>query len=292
MSTATQTVRDSFNFNIEKFPLSGPDGMQTPWYGLFRSDNGEVVGEGSVTSRYVPHQTDDVIALVEAAESVFDESVSVRTHFRDGHFVTLEPSRDYRKAIFGTSDNIFPRLFIRGCFDRKAFSASLGYYRDICKNLSIMRSVTETTQNIRHTSGLRSKMNELIGQFQTLKESWQTLGSLVERMQNVNVNLAEFLNSVYGEPEQEDGRGVTIHRNRTEKIFQRLSSERLRSGRPQLGSDWMVSAWEAYNAVQGFVQHDSTRRNGTSEYDRVVLALNSEPVRVAERLAVEAVSAA
>ena len=125
MSTATQTVRDSFNFNIEKFPLSGPDGMQTPWYGLFRSDNGEVVGEGSVTSRYVPHQTDDVIALVEAAESVFDESVSVRTHFRDGHFVTLEPSRDYRKAIFGTSDNIFPRLFIRGCFDRKAFSASL-----------------------------------------------------------------------------------------------------------------------------------------------------------------------
>lgn len=290
MSNAVDQVKNAFQFTIEKFPLSGPDGMKTPWYGLFRSDTSEVVGQGSVTSRYLPHQTDDVIALVEAAESVFDESVSVRTHFNDGHYVSLEPSRDYRRSIYGTADNIFPRLIIRGSYDREAFSATLGYYRDLCKNLAVMRSIGEVTQNIRHNSGLRSKMNELIGHFQTLKESWQTLGDLIVRMQNAEVNMVDFLNAVYPQPEQEEGRGVTVHRNRTEKIFQRLSSERLRSGRPQLGTDWKVSAWEAFNAVQGYVQHDATRRTGTSDFDRILLSLNSPAVKTAENLAMAAVA--
>ena len=45
MSTMTadaiENIRETFNFSIEKFPLSGPDGMKTPFYGLFRSDNCE-----------------------------------------------------------------------------------------------------------------------------------------------------------------------------------------------------------------------------------------------------------
>ena len=60
-------VKADFDFNVDKFPLSGPDGLTTPWYALFRSDTSEGVGNGSVTSRYVPHQTDDVLALVDAA---------------------------------------------------------------------------------------------------------------------------------------------------------------------------------------------------------------------------------
>ena len=48
MSTVTidaiEKVRDTFNFTVDKFPLSGPDGMKTPFYGLFRSDNCQSVG--------------------------------------------------------------------------------------------------------------------------------------------------------------------------------------------------------------------------------------------------------
>jgi hypothetical protein len=67
--------------------------MKTEWYGLFRSDNCNPVGTGSVTSRYTPHQTDDVIALVEAAQEAFEGEVSVKCHFRDGHFVAVEPTK-------------------------------------------------------------------------------------------------------------------------------------------------------------------------------------------------------
>jgi hypothetical protein len=193
--SAAGQVATAFDFTVDKFPLSGPDGMSTPWYALFRSDGAGVVGEGSVTDRYVPHQTEDVIALVDACENVFDEASQVKTHFRNGHYVSIAPSDEYRRSIYGGRDNIFPRLIIRGGYDRSAFNVTLGIYRDACQNLAMLRSVSETYQSIRHTSGLRFAMDELIGQFQTLKEGWQTLTNLCESMQAVEVSMVDFLNA-------------------------------------------------------------------------------------------------
>ena len=45
---ALDVVKSTFDFNIGKYPLSGPDNMRTPWYGLFREDTTAVVGNGSV----------------------------------------------------------------------------------------------------------------------------------------------------------------------------------------------------------------------------------------------------
>lgn len=289
-TSAADQVAAAFDFTVDKFPLSGPDGMATPWYAMFRSDNSEVIGEGSVTSRYVPHQTEDVIALVDACESVFDESVQVKTHFRDGHYVTLAPSNEYRRSIYGTNDNIFPRLVIRGGYDRSAFNVTLGMYRDACMNLAMLSSVKETYQSIRHTSGLRYAMDELVTQFQTLKDSWQTVETLVHAMQAAPVQMVDFLNTVYPEPDTDAGqRAVTIHRNRTEKIFKRLQRERIKTGRPAIDASFTVSAWEAYNSVQGYNQWDATRREGFSgEFDRILQAAKSPAVRKAESLALAA----
>ena len=44
--SAADQVRSAFDFTVDKFPLSGPDGMRTPWYAMFRSDSNEVVGRG------------------------------------------------------------------------------------------------------------------------------------------------------------------------------------------------------------------------------------------------------
>ena len=289
-TSAADQVAAAFDFTVDKFPLSGPDGMRTPWYAMFRSDSSEVVGEGSVTDRYTPHQTEDVVALVDACESVFDEASQVKTHFRNGHYVSIAPSDDYRRSIYGSNDNIFPRLIIRGGYDRSAFNVTLGIYRDACQNLAMLRSVSETFQSIRHTSGLRFAMDELIAQFQTLKDGWQTLENLVHGMQSASVSMVDFLREVYPEPDADAGqRAVSIHKNRTEKIFRRLQRERVKTGRPAIGSDFQVSAWEAYNAVQGFNQWDAPRREGfKSEFDRILKASDNKAVRTAETLALAA----
>lgn len=277
-------VRSAFNFSVDKFPLSGPDGMTTPFYGLFRSDTGKVVGSGSVTARYLPHTTDDVLALVEAAETAFDGAADVRCHFREGHYVSVAPSKDYRKSVYGTADNIFPRMIIDAGYDGRPFAASLGIFRDACQNLMILRTVKASTVSIRHTRGLRPKMDELIQTFSTLKEGWATISDVVDGMENRRVNMVEFLRSVYGEP-GDTGRAVTMHQNRTEAIFNRLYTERLRTGRPALDADWNVSAWEAFNVIQGYVQHDSRRHGTVTPMDRVMMAATDSAVYRAEQLA-------
>jgi hypothetical protein len=281
-------VREAFNFTVDKFPLSGPDGLKTPWYGLFRSDNGEPVGAGSVTSVYYAHQTDDVAALVEAAAHAFDGEIDCRCYFRNGHYVSVMPTRDYRRTVCGT-DAVWPRLMIRAGYDAKAFHASVGYYRDLCKNLSIMKMVKGTSVSIRHTGGLRDRMDDLLNDFRSLKEGWTTLTNVIAEMENRKVRMADFVRAVYGEPEEgASHRTVTTHRRRTEKIFRRLRRESLNSGRGDINDQFEVSAWMAFNAIQGYVQHDMTRHGNPSEWSRVLSSLSDPAVVEAERLALAA----
>jgi len=288
----SQKVSDSFNFTVDKFPLSGPDGMRTPWYALFRSDSESVVGNGSVTARYVPHQTDDVLALVESAAEAFDGEIDVNCHFREGHYVSIQPTKHDRLSVFGERDNIWPRVIINAGYDGKAFRATMGYYRDACSNLAMMTKVSGTTVSIRHTSGLRSKMNDLIATFGVLKDSWATLTDVIQNLESRDVQMVNFLNSIYPEPAADaTQRAATVHRMRTEAIFKRLQSERFRTGRPAMDDGFTVSAWEAYNAVQGYVQHDAQAKTGfKSDFDRILRASRDANVRKAESLVMELVA--
>lgn len=293
MSNETMTsdivgkVRSAFGFSVDRFPLQGPDGMRTPWYALFRSDTNSVVGQGSVSQRYVPHTTDDVLALVEAASAAFDGVADVQCGFRNGHVVSIQPTVEHRKAVYGTRDNVFPRVIVNAGYGGQAFKASMGYWRDACSNMHIMRMARGTTVSIRHTSGLRGEMDTLIQQFSTLKESWGSLSAVIDAMENKQVKMTEFLNAVYGEPKRDEGRAATIHRRRTEEIFQRLYNERVKTGRPTLGSDFRVSAWEAFNAIQGYVQHDASRKHRPDVMGRVIRSLRDGAVHRAERAALE-----
>jgi hypothetical protein len=184
---------------------------------------------------------------------------------------------------------------INAGYDGKAFTASLGYFRDACSNLAMMRMVNGTTVSIRHTSGLRANMDELIATFETLKNSWSTLTDVIDRLESTEVRMTEFLDSIYGRPTDEQldraqrgerVRAVTTHQNRTEAIWKRLNRERNLTGRPAMTN--VVSAWEAYNAVQGYVQHDAQAKEGfKGDFDRILRASNSQEVRAAEKLALE-----
>jgi len=288
--SVVDTVKSKFDFTVDKFPLSGPDGLQTPLYGLFRSDTMDYVGK-PCSKHYVAHQSDDVLALVESAGEAFEGVADVQCHFRDGHYVSIAPSHDQRRAIYGTSDNIFPRFIVNAGYDGRAFSAIMGFYRDACSNLAMMRQVEGTSVSIRHGSGLREKMDDLIQTFSVLRESWATLGDVIAELQSRQVRMTDFLDQIYGQPDQDSKRGVTVHKNRTEAIFRRLSRERFTTGRGAMDSQFNVSAWEAYNAVQGYVQHDASRKGSPSEFARIIQASNDSAVKKAESLALATLSA-
>ena len=296
-SDVSASVRADFDFTVDKFPLFGPDNMPTDQYGLFRSDTGYLKGVKSVSPRYVPHSTEDVCALVDAAAEAFDGEIDCKTHFRSGHYVNIMPTQEERTAIYGNADtdNLWPRIIINAGYDGKAFSATMGYYRDACRNLAMMRQVSGTTVSIRHTSGLRDHMSELIATFNTLKDSWSSLTDVIQRLESVEVRMTDFIDQIYGRPTDaqlqrsasgEKVRAVTTHANRTEAIWKRLNKERNITGRPAMTN--VVSAWEAYNAIQGYVQHDAQAKEGfKGEFDRILRASKSAEVRAAEKLALE-----
>lgn len=294
-SDVSDSVREAFNFSVDKMPLEGKrdDGalLPTDQYGLFRSDTGFLNGVKSISSHYVPHTTDDVCALVDAAGEAFDGEIECKTHFRKGHYVSIAPTEGERLSVYGTADNVFPRIVIRAGYNADSFSATMGYYRDACSNLAMMRKVSGTTAIIRHTSSLRSHMDSLIAQFNTLKESWGSLTDVIQRLESIEVRMIDFLDEIYGRPTDEQLElsrnqnviAVTRHRNRTEAIWKRLNDERNKTGRPVLADK--VSAWEAFNGVQGYVQHDAQSREGfKGEFDRILRASNDANVRKAEKL--------
>lgn len=293
----SETVREAFNFSVDRFPLAGPDGMKTPWFALFRSDTCEVVGNGSVTKSYVPHTVEDVCSLVDAASEVFGDEIECSTHFRHGHYVDIRPTKIERLRLHD-ADDVYPRLIIKAGYDGRAFTATMGYWREVCRNLAMPRLVKGLSVNIRHTKGLRLKMDDLINDFQRLSGSWDSLSDMIQRMSTKEVRMAEFLNQVYPQPSSEQlaladsgqsVRAVTVHRNRTMKIWERLNRERNALRLPAMSGD-TVTAWEAYNAIQGYVQHDATAKTGfTGGFDRILRAANDPSVRLAERLAVAAV---
>lgn len=295
-SVVSQEVRNAFNFSVDKLPMFGPENLPTDQYGLFRSDTGYIRGIKTVSKGYVPHTTDDVCALVEAASEAFDGEVECKTYWQSGHYVNIQPTRADRLRVFGESDNIWPRVIIRAGYDGQAFTGSMGYYRDACRNLAILRQVSGTSVKIRHSGGLRSQMDELIATFNTLKNGWNALAEAALRMQSREVRMSDFLDKIYGRPTPEQlnlaatgkaVRAVTVHENRTRTIWNRLNAERERTGREPLAD--VVSAWEAYNAIQGFVQHDAQAKNGfKSEMARIIRASNDPDVRLAEKLALAA----
>ena len=129
-------------------------------------------------------------------------------------------------------------------------------------------------------------MDELVNDFAQLGKGWEAVQAAVVRMESREVVLTDFLKEVYGDPDSDSKRAVTVHKNRTEAIVRRLLGEQVRSGRPQMGGDFRVSAWEAFNAVQGYVQHEATRKNGfNSDMDRLILANKDTAVHRAEVLA-------
>lgn len=287
LTSASDVVRSTFDFSVDKFPLSGPDNMPTPYYGLFKSDDNECLN--AVSSKYYVHTTDDIVALTEAAQAAFDDSVVVTAYWRKGHHVTIQPSRDERKSIFGTKDNVFLRFLLSAGYDDTPISVNMGFWRDACLNLSRLKSVSGTHTSIRHLGSARERMDELVAVFSGLREGWANVTQVIEEMESRKVSLVDFLQAVYPVKEDASQAAITRQKNTIREIFQRVQAERWKTGRPSITGGFEVSAWEAYNGVQGHVFWSDKKGSGPkNELARFLNSERSQFVAKAEALAVSA----
>lgn len=298
MKLATVTTQDNirdaveqvFPFEVQKLPLQGPDNLKTGVFGLFRDDTGDFVGSSSVTKVYRPHSTDDVITLAEAGSTVFDGEAEVKCHWKDGHYLSIQPTKDYRHQVYGTNDGIFPRIVIRAGYDGQSFGAAMGYWRDVCRNLAILRMVQGTSVAIRHTSGLRAQINQLIVQFQAMSGGWKAITDRIDQMERRHASVRDFLHEMYGDV-PESGKKKTMHETRTRNILDSIIRERVALAKSNAYDLNQASAWELFNAIQGYEQHTAIRRvrggGKLSDFERIIQAAAKKDVMKAEKLVME-----
>jgi len=279
-------IESEFAFEVLKKPLKSVDGLSTPVFGLFRSDNDDFVGGESVSERYVPHNVDDVSALVEAAAGLFDGELSIRTMWDNGHVIIIQPLEHERYTING-ADGMIPALVIRAQYNKRSFSANMGMFRFLCENMLMLSSMKGTSVKIRHTNSLREKMDTLIATFSGLDKSFDILMDGFMQMNNNWFKLSYFVTEVIGDRPEEEGSKRTRWDNTCDTIKQIIANERqaLTGEFSTVGDSTMCTGWELYNAVQGYSQHKKTRRNDPSRDQRAILASDDTMVRKAEELA-------
>ena len=274
-------INNSFAFEVERRPLFGPSGEATGMYGLFRNDTNQLVAPTSVSDRYRPHQTSDVLSLFDAAYEAFDGIGDVSCHFNQGHYLTLQPSKGERLSVFGTIDSVFPRLVIRAGYNGKPFQVELGWYRDLCRNMARMAQVSGCSAKIRHTLTISDRIDGIISSFSEVRDSWETIKERALAMEAITVSVPEIVTKAFGDPG--DSQVAQRHADsRQDAIVGRILRERQHSGRP-VASGLVATGWEAYNGIQGYVQHDVRRNSSPGAFDRMLMALDDPAVMTAER---------
>lgn len=271
---------------VEKYPCRTIDDTPCPFYALLDSQ-GRPVGKRSVGKDYTPHQYGrDLAPIVDLALGAFDQISNVRAWWSGtGHVVRILPSDEYRREVFGT-DTLVPCLQIRADYFASPI-VSVGGYRDLCSNMLMFSMVRGTTAKLRHTSGLPVRAEIVQRQIRDTLATFDATMSQIGKASTEVVSLADFYREVYPQSAaaaEGSGRANTIQRNRLDALIARLMRERRVTGTPVGVGRGQATAWEAYNSVQGYEQHEASPSvTGTDE--RIERAATAPAVRRAEALA-------
>lgn len=273
-----QAILEAYPFTVDKFPLAGPDGMKTDIYACFRSDNSKMVGNKSVKSRYVPHTTEHVADVCQAAAYAFGEDVKMTTNFRHGHIVNITPVKTEMLEL-NKREQLIPMMMLRASFDGRSFIMNLGLNNPLCTNLEIFESVKECQANIRHTSAIDFRMENLVKKLSALRESWVTIETFIEHMNGNSTHIDDFIAELFKKTDSK--KGESMYNKRRDAIKDRIRDEQIATGE-QVSS--YATNWRLYNGIQGYFQHDAIRREGTTEIERILSANTGDTVRAFQLL--------
>jgi hypothetical protein len=268
---------------IEKHRLRPPqkfDGANVPHFGFFREDNGQCLSFSSMGG-YSLTTHDDYIALASAAVDSMGGDGKVRAIWTQRKSISqatiiVEPTIEAQKTGFdiGGGDYIFSRLVIEAPFGRP-FNVGGGFYRHVCRNLARPEIAGASfNQSIRHTSSLRSRMDELI-EVCKRANSFSDMIASMRKLNEIEIGVVDFLAELYPMPENASENTATRAKNRATAIYSRLHKEALKLGTKN-GDNGKASLWAMVQAVTGYIQWDKTRKNSASETDRAVMALHDD----------------
>ena len=275
-----------FDFEVKKRPLYDGDMRQTPHYGLERTDTRSFL-PNTFKEGYVPHTLEHVKHLTRAYHHAVGGIGSVECAWNHGHVVILRPPSGHTVQIKGYT--VEPTMMLRAGYDATAVTNRLGLFNYLCMNgLFNLNKDKSMTTSINHNAMMEGRIDDLAESISALANSIGDVLDTVRTAASTKVAMADFLRSVYPLSPEASKRTVQNYEDRVESIIMRLIRERAARGLDTpdcFGGNFKTSAFEAYNAVQGYEQHDSRRKGVKNSTDRMVRAVDNKAVRKAASLA-------
>jgi hypothetical protein len=272
-------IFQAFPREVIKMPLMGPDNCPSPHYGLCFDDATSASDwcRNTVKKNYRPHTREDLTAICETVATGIDlplDQISISCAWKNGygHRIAVQPTTEYRRSICGT-DTIFPKFIVRANYGG-AFVASVGMYRDLCKNMQMLRKVEGTTVHLRHVSNFQENFDATVEQWQHLAAKFDNIVEAAQQLEQVRANVGEFYDTLYPQPELATKRSINSHRKQIESMLGRLVDERLKADKAGATDTRTATLWELVNSVTGYVQHDRSRRGKLSDDARAFAAVD------------------
>lgn len=261
LRTGAEVLRAAgLDWTVEQTPatFTGPDGKVRTVPDTFinyRSDNFEPLG--SVGKIYYPF---DNLTAYSILDELLDHGMIAKSagSFRSGRkvFVSAEVPSDLVIDPDGIADVVRQYVIITNTHDGNgSLIASISEWYPRCANTHrIALAEASATYKIRHTRGGLNKIEEarqVLGLTRQYHETFIREETELAQVPFTDNELDNLIKEVWGEPDPDSKRGVTLAANRREKVHEVWAVELGRLG---------ATAFAAENAVTGYLDHMSELR--------------------------------
>ena len=272
MKTLEQEVfelleKSKMNYSVVKEPLHLPDGKQTQFFGVVRSDDKTCFG--TCTDRYEVFQNHEMAELAFKIKEESGYKIDRSRVYRDGAKVSIdlvgeEVYLEYPKV----GDLMQKSIRMTNTHDGSgALKLALGSLVLSCTN-GMTRWVEGRGASIRHTTNMKSLIDNALRSFEFMQEKEQNFIDEIKKMIEVDVNenqIADLMQSIT----DVDVRKVSMSGgtwksdeystraiNKTVSLFESIKEEIDYKG---------ANAWGLLNGVTHFTSHKAGRDSSRSE---------------------------
>lgn len=259
---------------VENLEALDGDVINFPFYGLVTSDGKQVPLDRSISAKYGFHRRAHFRKGLEAGVAALGGECRVNAYWNDGYFATLERLDDEAYQVSGN-----PRDIVRTKFWlHMPYSSScrIGLCMDVavCRNKMIWQTMKSTVRTVRHCLSFDDLFENVVRDFEAVGRA---RGPMLERIQLLSEKVVDI--NKFGVHAMATGPEMS---KQLENRFRALSNRVMREydalgyGIPNLER---VSGWRVYNALQGYFQHEATRKNSADDIFRAVRTWEGDTAR-------------
>jgi phage/plasmid-like protein (TIGR03299 family) len=254
-STAQLLDKFGLNWKVNKMPLFLNEGVETGFYGIVREDNMKTFA--TCKEGYTPYQNEELVDLVSRAAGQIGLNVNRGGKFKDGALVYLQIESGLVTGLGQNNDTVEKYISAINSHDGSAaLKWGMTNTTISCQN-SFWAAYRQIKHAVRHTESMHARIDEIIGDIETILEAEKTLYEKYFRLADMPAtkkHIQSVVQSTLGVDVDSKANDLTGYKlNRLNDLCASINSEMEQKGE---------TLWGLFSGVTHYTTHKMT---GTDE---------------------------